>query len=75
MKSNANIDNIEVMEPVTYLDAKKKEQRIQSLENQNKILITHLDYLRSQIQERDRHIELFSEVLVEMDDQQKIILN
>ncbi len=75
MNSKAEPDHIEVMEPVTYFDAKKKEQRIQSLTNRNNILKTHIDYLRSQIQERDRHIELFTEVLVEMDDQQKIILN
>jgi hypothetical protein len=75
MNSNAETECIEVVEPITYYESKKKEQRIQSLTNRNRILKTHLNYLRSKLEERDNQIELFTEVMVEMDDQSKIILN
>ena len=56
------------------------EQRIKSLTFRNNVLKTHLDYLRTAIKERDHQIELCTEVMLEMDEdndsnQYKFMLN
>lgn len=49
----------------------RQELEIDSLVSCNKLLKEHLDFLRNKIEEKNKQIEMYSEVIVAMDEKLK----